>query len=108
MSPYVSSFGTQSFDRDHFVSLVSNFRESLGFEAADTESTFDPWDVVSLEPSGLDMHDGKPNYAWLNMWDYWMKLPKHVRERHTELCFPTESEARCFLLLHGVHACVPR
>ena len=80
MSPYVSSFGTQSFDRDHFVSLVSNFRESLGFEAADTESTFDPWDVVSLETSGLDMHDGKPNYAWLNMWDYWMKLPKHVLE----------------------------
>ena len=80
MSPWPSNYGSQAWDREHFVSLVSNFRESLGFEPADTESTFDPWDAVSLEVSGLDVHDGKPNYAWLNMWDYWMSLPRDFIE----------------------------
>ena len=67
-------------NREHFVSLVSDFRESLGFEPANTESTFDPWDLMSLKASGLDMHDGMPNWAWLKMWDYWYSLPKHILE----------------------------
>ena len=49
MSPWPSNYGSHSWDREHFISLVSNFRESLGFEPADTESTFDPWDAISLE-----------------------------------------------------------
>ena len=68
------------FNREHFASLVSDFRESLGFEAADTESTFDPWDLVSLPVSNNDMVDNKPNWAWLKMWDYWMALPKDFIE----------------------------
>jgi len=80
MSPWPSNYGSHSWDREHFISLVSNFRESLGFEPADTESTFDPWDAISLEVSGLNVHDGKPNYAWFNMWEYWMSLPRDFIE----------------------------
>ena len=58
------------FDREHFVSLVSNFRKSLGFEASDTESTFDPWDLVSLPVRG------NGGSAWDVMWDYWFALKK--------------------------------
>ena len=58
------------FDREHFISLVSDFRESLGFEAADTESTFDPWDLVSLP---VRENGGS---AWYAMWDYWFALKK--------------------------------
>ena len=58
------------FDRERFVSLVSNFRESLGFEPADTERTFDAWDLVSLPVRG------NGGSAWDVMWDYWFALKK--------------------------------
>jgi len=35
--------------RATFNSLVSDFRAALGFDAADTESTFSPWDFAMIE-----------------------------------------------------------
>ena len=121
MSPWPTDFspkpvyGTQTWDREYFTILVSNFRELLGFEPADTESTFDPWDLVSLKSSGLDvLPDGEENWAWLMMMEYWLSLPKDIVEpvalMHSErgtanyqyLCYSNHSSSYFYMIFRHV------
>ena len=69
-----------NFDRDSMVGLVHKFRESLGFEPADTESTFDPWDLVSLPPTGLNQMENGINMAYIDLVNHWLSQPAAVLE----------------------------
>ena len=108
-------YGTQTWDREYFTILVSNFRDLLGFEPADTESTFDPWDLVSLKATGLDvLPNGEQNWAWLMMMEYWLSLPKDVVEpvalMHSErgtanyqcLCYSKHASSYFYMIFRHV------
>ena len=48
------------FDRDKLLSLIRDFRVSLGLEEGDTPTTFKPWDLIKITKKGLSRKTRRP------------------------------------------------
>ncbi len=66
----------QFFSRPIFNSLVRDFREALGFDEADTESTFNPWDLSRIDT----VEEWKELAEWDALLDYVFDLRRDFLE----------------------------
>ena len=85
--------GFPEFDRDKLLSLIRDFRISLGLEEGDTPTTFKPWDLIKItkkkSSSGQGRRTKREKHPIIEPSEYarnsrWRKLMDYVFSLHLD------------------------